>query len=226
MQKKMFFIVAFIITIFITSTFLAIGSFLDKTRSTRINELGIEAYKNINDMQTFMLLSEVYGNEMGCLAFKGKLQEIDKSVWDLGLKIDQYRIATEEFQKDPFYLEQKKIFNENELFYLLLLSKINKNCNSDKEIVLFFYKKAEECDKCDDQSFVLTDLKKDAENEISIFSFDMDLNITTLHLLETYYKIDTYPCIVIQDKKHCGIQDKKSISQLICSRKNESYCKT
>lgn len=222
-QKKIL-IAAFFITLFLFMTILALGSFLDQKREETINSMGAETYNQLTEMQTFMLMSEIYGDSMACLAFKAKLQELDTSVWDLGLKIDKYRVATEEFAKDPFYIQQKKIFNENEVLYLLLLSKIQKHCLYNQQIILFFYRAAKECPKCDDQSFVLTDIKEDLENEIAIFSFDTDLNITSVQLLSTFYNISTYPCIVIGDKSYCGIQDKAFITKTLCTMKKNTSC--
>ncbi len=223
-MKRMILVLALFITLFLLSTVLLIGSFFDGKREERINELASDMYSNINEMQTFMLMSEIYGDPMACLAFKSKLQKLDKSVWTLGMKIDQYRIASEEFMKDPFYLMQKKDFNDKEIFYLMLLSKIKKHCKYNQAIISFFYKNSYDCKKCDDQSFVLTDIKKAAENEVSIFSFDMDLNLTTINLLDEYYKIDAYPCIVIDDQKYCGIQDKKFIVEKLCANSAISLC--
>ncbi|MEM3122201.1 MAG: hypothetical protein QXH60_02040 [Candidatus Pacearchaeota archaeon] len=222
--KKKIYIIALCITLFLFTTVLFIGYVLDRLREDKINSMSVEVYNDINEMQTFMLMSEIYGNKMTCLAFKNRLKKIDKSTWDLGIKIDRYRVASEEFQKDPFYLEQKKAFNENEVYYLLLLSKIKKDCNYKQSIVLFFYKNSEECGKCDDQSFVLTDIKNSAKEEVSIFSFDADLNLTNIELLTNYYNITQYPCTVVDDKKYCGMQDKSFIVEQICKDNNITIC--
>jgi hypothetical protein len=120
-------------------------------------------------------------------------------------------VATEEFQKDQFYLDQKKKFNENQILYLLFLTKVDKECALNQDIVTFFYRNSEDCRKCDDQSFVLTDIKEQLENNVSIFSFDMDLNITNIDILAQYYEVDELPCTIINEKKYCGIRDKDFI---------------
>lgn len=220
------YIFALIITLVVISAVFSIGAFFDRQREIRITQMEEEMFNNLNEMQTFTLMSEVYGDTMACLAFKNTLQKLDKSVWDLGMKIDQYRIASEEFQKDKFYLLQKKSFNEKEVFYLMLLSKIKKHCSYGQAVVSFFYKNAEDCKKCDDQSFVLTDIKKASNNEVSIFSFDVDLGLSSINLLATYYEIDEFPCLIINEKKHCGMLDKEFIVQKICiDSPTASLCK-
>ncbi|MBN2458819.1 hypothetical protein JXB28_00915 [Candidatus Woesearchaeota archaeon] len=208
--KKSIFLIALLITAFLLSTILLLGDFLNNERKSNVEER-MEIISDLNDIQTFSLLSDVYGNKLACLAFKSKLADWDKTLWNLGLKLEQYRVATEEFQKDPFYIEQKKKFNENELLYMAFLTKAKNECNLTQNIISFFYRKSELCKKCDDQSFVLTDVKRMLEDQVSIFSFDSDLNITSVQLLERYYEIDQYPCIVINEEKFCGIQDRNFI---------------
>lgn len=172
--KKIIFAVAFLITLSLLSMILIFGNILNSDRKNYVQDQ-MTIISDFNDIQTYNLMTNVYGDKMACLAFKKKLTSWDKTLWDLGMKLEQYRVATEEFQKDPFYLDQKKKFNENQLLYLLFLSSINKECDLDQDIISFFYKKSEVCTKCDDQSFVLNDIKKDYDANISIFSFDTDL---------------------------------------------------
>lgn len=223
--KKRIFLVALLITLFLLSTILLIGSLLNKERKDYVEDQ-MAIIQDVNDIQSYSLMSDVYGSKIACLAFKKKLADWDKSLWDLGIKLEQYRAASEEFQKDPFYLEQKKIFNENELLYLLFLTKIKKECSLEQSIITFFYRNSEACKKCDDQSFVLSDIKRDGKDEISIFSFDMDLNVTNVILLHEYYEVNELPCIVIDERKFCGIQSKDFIIEKICSEENNmSLCK-
>jgi len=64
---------------------------------------------------------------------------------------------------------------------------------------------------------VLSDIKRDAEDQVLIFSFDMDLGLTTLNLLAEYYGLDAYPCLVIGEQRHCGMQDREFIVQQLCA---------
>jgi len=213
--KKNIPILAFAITLFLLLTILLVGSIMNKERKDYVtNQMDI--IRNMNDIQSYSLMSDVYGTKIACLALKTKLKDWDVSLWDLGIKLEQYRAASEEFQKDPFYQKQKTTFNENQLMYLLFLTKIKKECSLDQSIITFFYQNSADCKKCDDQSFVLTDVKRAAGDGVSIFSFDMDLNITNVELLKEYYEIDELPCIIIDESKFCSIRDKNFITEQIC----------
>ncbi|MBL7055233.1 hypothetical protein ISS05_05750, partial [Candidatus Woesearchaeota archaeon] len=148
----------------------------------------------------------------------------DKSLWETGRKIDQYRSTTEQFMKDPFYLEQKKKFNINEVMYFILLKQMKGVCEVDQTIVEFFYRKKEECADCDSQSFVLTDMKKELDQEIAIFSFDVDLGMSSINVLTKYYNLSSYPCMVIEDTPYCGLYNKDSLIELLCKHNDFSLC--
>jgi hypothetical protein len=168
-------------------------------------------------------MASSFGSNATCIALRGSLAEMDKTIWDLGMKIDKYRKLTEEYMKDPFYIEQKTKFNRREVLYYLLLKDTKKMCGVDTPSLLFFYKKKEACPDCDAMSFVLTDLKLDAD-ELSIFSFDSDLNSSSIETLSKIYNITSYPCVVIEEKSYCGFSDKADMIKNICSEKNFSLC--
>ena len=213
---KTIFLVALVITLFLLSTMLLIGNIFSTQREETIRQQMESMQKSITEVQTFFLMSEVWGDEMACLAFREKILELDKTIWDVGQRIDQYRIASEEFFRDPYYFEQKRIFNENQLFYLTLLTKLKQECGYDQAIISFFYDYKDECPRCDDQSFILSDINREMGEDVSVFSFDMGLGIQGLELLYDYYGIDELPCVVIDDEPYCGLRQKGFLKEKIC----------
>jgi len=219
-MKRLLLLTSFIITLFLFMTIIFIGSLLNNKREVVLDNQFSKMSKDFDNMQLLYMLSESYGNDMVCLAFESKLRELDSYIWKLGDKIDRYRIATEEFTKDEYYVEQKKIFNEGELYYFLSLKGMVTRCNLTKSNILFFYKNSKKCNKCDDESFVLRDIRNldsGDDREIAIFSFDSDLKLPSLQLMETYYNIEEYPCIVVDEVKHCGMKSKDEVMKYVCS---------
>ena len=218
--KKYIALVSLIITLIIFVSILAIGVVFDNKREDYINKQFEKMANDFNNMQTLFLMTDTYDNEMICLALENKLKDLDRSVWDIGQKLDNYRAVTEEFQKSDYYKEQKILFNENEVFYFLLLKKMIEKCNISKEMVLFFYQNSADCRKCDDQSFILSDINdiddKKGDNEIAMFSLDTDLGISSIDILSKYYEISSLPCIVVDGDTYCGILDKSFIMEKIC----------
>ncbi len=223
-------VVGFLITLLIFSFILFSNSLIgDKRESIVLSKMN-NVVKEYEDLQTIFFMSDFLGENATCPSLQAALLGMNNGIWDLGRKIDDYREATEQFQQDPFYIDQKREFNRKEVLYFLMLKKMKKTCGVNQTIVSFFYKKKDECADCDAQSFVLVDIKKDFESmkkgdEIAIFSFDSDTNLTTVNLLTRYYGITSYPCTLIEDKPYCGLRNKDEIVASICNESRLSICK-
>jgi len=224
MVKKKILALAFLITLLIFITIYLSNIALNKEREDAIVERMNTLLQNYEEMQTLSMMSDVFGQEGTCLSMQARLLNMNKDIWDTGEKIDQYRTLTEEFMKDPFYLEQKNRFNINEVLYFSMLKKMQQSCDVNQSIILFFYQKKEECPNCDPQSFVLTDIKHEHEKELGIFSFDVDLNLAPVNILIQYYNITSYPCTIINDTTHCGLYDKNEMMTILCETENLTDC--
>lgn len=222
--KKRLFLYAFILTLVLFIGLVLLNRFMDNHREQFIENGLQDVVNNANELQTMLLMGDVYGEKMTCLIFSEKLKKLDKSVWTLGLKIDEYRVASQDFLENPWYLEQKTVFNQQEVLYLSLLKRSKQKCGFTTPIILFFYQNSDDCKKCDDQSFVLGDINRKAGTEVSIFSFDIDRNLTTVNLLKDFYDITDLPCLVIEDKKYCGMQDNAMILSTLCQNATISLC--
>ncbi len=223
-------IASLIITLTLLGTIVFLGTFMIYQREKILNGDFDQLTSDIDDLQTLMLLSDSYGgnNDFACKSFSEKLQQLDTNLWDLGNKLDKYRVATEEFEKSSYYLHQKMEFNKKSLKYYLFLKSMVKHCGLNKKTILYFYKDSKECPKCDGQSFILRDISlmdKDINGdnrEVAIFSFDTDLGLESIDFLTKYYNFSNYPCLVINNEVTCGIKGKKEILQGICSEGGEN----
>lgn len=197
----------------------------EETVIKRMDQM-VEEYE---DIQTLLLMSEFFGEEATCVALESILANMNKEIWNLGSKLDSYRQVTEEFMEDPFYQDQKKRFNRREVLYFSVLKKMKDMCKLNQTVVSFFYRKKEFCSDCDAQSFVLSDLKRNLEKikkdeEVPMFSFDVDTNLPSINLLTTFYNITNYPCIVIEDKPYCKLHNKKQLISLLCKESTLPIC--
>lgn len=193
---------------------------LNKQRESAILDQMGTVVGNYEEMQTLTMMSDVFGQEVTCLSMQARIKKMDKELWDTGIKIDQYRAVTEQFMTDPFYIEQKRRFNNNEIMYFSLVKKMKEWCDVNQTTILYFYQKKEECPDCDAQSFVLTDIKKESGGGISIFSFDADLDLAPVQILATYYNLSHYPCTVIEDTPYCGLFDKDKLLEMVAETKS------
>jgi hypothetical protein len=222
--KTKLFVLALVITVFLFGSFVFVNSVMENKRESFIESGMQETENNANELETMLIMGDVYGDKMTCMVFTEKLKTLDKSIWNLGLKIDEYRQAGQDIFENPWYLSQKTLFNQQEVLYLSLLKKSKQKCGFKTPIVLFFYQNSVDCRKCDDQSFILGDIRRKEGNDIAVFSFDVDRNLTTVNLLKDFYGVNQLPCLVIDDKTFCGIQDRSTIIKTVCQNANITDC--
>ncbi len=223
---KRLFLIALLITVLILMSIIFVTKLLDTKREAIIDERLDQLLSDYRDTQTIMLLSETYGEDFLCIGLKTKLEELDKSLWQAGSKIEEYQEASSTFVKNQDYIRQKRMFNENEIYYLSLFKNFQERCQWDAKIVFYFYRNAQDCPDCDGQSFVLTDINQDIDKDIAIFSFDTDLGLQSVDVLMDYYGINvtSLPCVVIDEKPYCGIHNKDEILNLYCKGMDTAYC--
>jgi len=207
---KRIFIAAFLITILIFISILFSNYLLDNKREDIVTERMDSFIEQYEEIQTLLLMSEFFGEDATCDALGSALSNMNKDVWELGIKIDSYRQATEDFMNDPFYLEQKKRFNRKEVLYFTMFKKMNEMCQTNQHIISYFYKRKENCPDCDTQSFVIADIKRSNEG-LAIFSFDADLDLAPINILIKSYNVTSYPCLVINGKASCRLHNKDEL---------------
>ncbi|MBT3721198.1 hypothetical protein HN789_03630 [archaeon] len=222
---KNIFWIAGIVTLFLFGLIYFTSEVLNTSREAKLNTLRDEVINEIENMKAFTAISDLIGESQNCELLETQLNYFDKSIWDLGKKLDSYESVSKNIFDDPFYKTQKKRFNVNQIFYLSVHEKMKRSCNTSLPVtIIYFYGNSKECSDCDAQSFVLTDINKDIDEEISIFSLDVDLDVMAIAVLKEYHNVTNLPCTVIEGKTYCGIKDRKEILNLICTKTNLSVC--
>ena len=228
MNKKIF-LIGLLITSILFISILFFNSLANNKREKEVLERMNSVVGEYENIQTLIFMSEIFGEDSTCVGLQSTLSTMDKGLWDLGIKIDLYRQVTENFMQDPFYVQQKTEFNRKEVLYFAMLKKMKDMCKINQTIVSYFYKKKEECPDCDSQSFVLADIKRDLErlnkeDELAIFSFDTDLNLSSVNLLTRVYNITSYPSIVLGNTTYSGLYNKKEATRLFCKERKLPIC--
>lgn len=214
-----------LITLLLFVSIYSLNAYMNSQREKAVVDRMEQILDDYQEIQTLSTMSDVFGSQMTCLSSENTLSHLDKTLWDTGIKIDKYREATENFVKDPFYLDQKVKFNRNEVIYFSTFKKMKDRCNLNQTVILYFYKKKEDCRDCDAQSFVLTDINKEIDDEIAIFSFDSDLDLPSIKSLQIFFNITSFPCIVVEGDTYCGLKNKDDVANIICGYREHSICK-
>lgn len=222
---KNIFWIAGLVTLVLFGLIYVTSEVLNTTREDKLNTLRDEVINEIENMKAFTAISDLIGESENCEILETQLNYFDKTIWDLGKKLDSYETVAKNIFEDPYYKTQKKRFNVNEIFYLSVHEKMKRSCNITTPLtIIYFYGDSTECGDCDAQSFVLTDINKDIDEEISIFSLDVDLDVMGTEVLVEYYNITNLPCVVIEGKSYCGLKDRKSIMNILCEEANITIC--
>jgi hypothetical protein len=209
---------AFVITILVLVSIYSLNVFLNSKREIRVaNDLD-ETLETMEEMQALTQLMEEFGKNATCLTLKSELKLLDRQTWKLGDNIEAYHKLTQEYMSDPNYYKQKRKFNRQEVLYLSLLRQIRTKCDINQSIILYFYRRLENCTQCDKQAFVLTHMNQKIDEELAIFSFDSDLDISSVNVLRDVYGVNEYPCIVIEDGTYCGLRDRDEVERILCER--------
>ncbi|MFP4117592.1 MAG: hypothetical protein ACLFTR_01585 [Candidatus Woesearchaeota archaeon] len=228
-RSKRIFIVAFLITVILMVSIFFSNSIVSEMREDKLEERMDTIINDYEEMQTLLLMADHFGEEYTCMALEKMLSGMNEELWDLGMQIDQYRQATEEFMESPFYYQKKTLFNQRSVLYYMLMKRIESTCGADQTLMSFFYREKSECPDCDPQAFVLTDIRHELEDQgrgddLALFSFDADLDLPTLDLLLKYYNITEFPCVVIGEDRFCGLRNKAEMVELLCEETNGSLC--
>lgn len=214
-----------IITLVIFSAIYLISEVLNYERETKLDNMRIEVLEEIENMKAFSAITTLLEGGQSCKIFQTQLKYFDRSVWDLGKKLDSYRQASKNLVEDPFYLQQKKSFMVNQILYLSIHEKMKSSCESSLPLtIIYFYGNSTGCHDCDAQSFVLTDINKDIDTEISIFSLDTDIDIMATKILYDYYNVTELPCTVVAGEPYCGLKNRNEMIKVLCTKEKLTVC--
>lgn len=141
--------------------------------------------------------------------------------------LEKTRIRLETYSDDATLSKNDFEILEREYFlaevrYWLLATKAKEICAHDVVTILSFYSDKEECPQCDEQSFVLSYMKKILGERLLIFSFNVKTSDEPIiEILKTSYNVTAYPSIVINDNLYAGLYDVEILLPEICAKYQE-----
>ncbi|MBD3259519.1 hypothetical protein GF371_02700 [Candidatus Woesearchaeota archaeon] len=164
----------------------------------------------------FDYLNEIIGEESCDLVF----DSYHRALEDLGKtteRLEKYS-ETEKINEDEFDMLQRE-YLLSEIKFWLLARKIKERCHVDMVPVMYFHNKKEFCPDCDEQSFILSYLKKKYGQRLLIFSFSVyETNEPMIDLLKSAHDIKEMPTIIVGEKKFDGFTGKDVLEETICER--------
>ncbi len=207
MNKKLYTLAAILTTIvFLFGVFLGIE--INVQQSEVLKEEFKEAQMMIESANLNEILYDLSIRNETCDLSLGILEKLSNDSYATGIKLEKF----EESKKIdiPTYKNLKKDYTLMQTQHYIFTRKLKERCNFNYSIILYFYNS--KCDKCNDQGMILTDLKRKYANELMVFSFDADLDLSTIDAFKKIYNIVEFPTLIINEKKY-GFLTKKEIEE-------------
>jgi len=136
--------------------------------------------------------------ESDCNLLSTRLSEIGDTLSEFGNKLSIYEAR--HLTKSPEYYYLKPYYFLTEIKAYLLMRKLQRDCNTDYSLILFFYKQGD--DDSRQQGFVLDDIVRKMPGRVHVFSFDVNfpVDVGAVDLLKEYYDVNTAPVVIVNDR--------------------------
>lgn len=115
---------------------------------------------------------------------------------------------------NPSVIALKEYYSLLELRHWIFTKKTKKECNINKDLVLYFYSNKGDCPKCEEQGFILNYMHKKYP-KLSIYSFDINMKNNALSTVKKIYGVKKRPSIIINNKLYSGFKSKKEIESAL-----------
>jgi hypothetical protein len=205
---------AFILTLVIFSLGIFVGFWLDNARVEQIRKEYKEMEISSIDARLQTLYYQVFRNSSNFCgpAIEENLRFADK-IYAEGLRIEQYERVN---KLTPSLLSDKRRYILLKLQFWLNCIELKRNCNASYTNVVYFYSGLNETMEEYVQSIVLLDLKESCGRNMMLIPLPIDLNITTVDIVERQYEIESTPTILIDEEiKLEGLQRREDLERYV-----------
>lgn len=197
-----------IITIAIFATAIFASKFFNNQRVDNIKSIQDNIAINILSIETqFDLLKEVPCSNLDSNILSEELIKI-------GERLSYIESNRGVDDKEVIYL--KKYYSLLEIKDYLLTKRLSEKCVNKKiAYIIYLYSNNKNCESCNKQSLVLTAMRQKYP-ELRVYSFDYDLDLSSIETLKKAYKVpETFPIIIVDDKVISGYIDKDTLEKAL-----------
>ncbi len=184
------YILVFIITTLIFLFGLMLGNNISDNKLSKVNTLEQDIRTDTMAIELqYLLLAEDPCSSVNSTT-------LSEELYEMGGKLDFMEQSLGKKNKDVIRL--KNYYSLLELRHWLFMKKQKKECNTDNTLVLYFYSNLGDCERCEEQGFVLNYLRKKHPN-INVYSFDININNIALETVKKLYEVNKVPTVIIND---------------------------
>ena len=188
------YLAAFVISALIFAVGVYVGTVVDEAVKGSIGDDLERVSERVTASGLLVLLED---SPSFCPVYLDELDKLDEETERIGYKLayaeDVRGVHDTELKKEYFLLEAQAYF---------LSKKVGEHCEDGSTLVLYFYSNAE-CEECAGQGKELDEARGEVEG-LKVYSFDGGLESPIAEALEDKYGVDSYPSLVIGEKKYSG----------------------
>lgn len=151
-------------------------------------------------------------DEDSCRAMDTWMNSTVDDLRDLRKEVASYENAKK--IDNPRYETVKKKYMNLLLQNLAQVRQYDRQCEREIVDIIYFY--SDDCDACQDQGAVLTEIRQKYGNKVVVYPLDTELGMPPIEFLQDYYGINSYPSVVVDGEVKKGFQ---SIDELDSSVK-------
>ncbi len=206
--SKSKYIIVFVLTTLIFVVGLILGSYISGSRLKSIENIEQELRIDIMSLEMeYLMLTESPCRQANSTSLTDVL-------YKTGTKLDFMEKKLGKNNEDVLRL--KEYYFLLELRHWLLQKREITECNLSKNIILYFYSNLGDCEKCEEQGFVL-DYLREKNTQLNIYSFDINIENLALNTFKRLYKIENEkaPIVIINDNYVTGFRNKKEMEPVI-----------
>lgn len=210
-MKKTFswtkYLIVFLITAGIFATAFLVSDRLNEAKLAELQATKDEISIDTLSTETqFSLLAESSCKDIGTPVLSQELNNLGQQ-----LSLAENNLGT----KDEQVIRLKKYYSLLLIKDYLLAQEIGKKCDEEPVSVLYFYSNKGDCEDCQREGYVLTQLRQDRPN-LRVYSFDTNLDLSAIDTLKAVYNLEnTLPAIVIDGKAYYGFQSEDTLQSLL-----------
>ncbi|HSE56771.1 MAG TPA: hypothetical protein VLB02_01655 [Candidatus Paceibacterota bacterium] len=200
------YVFVFILTCGVFAISWYVSSYFSQQRIAEIRNIQNKVATDILSSETdFSLLQE-----LSC-------QDLNRTVTseELGSLASKISFSEQSANAQDEILLLKKQYSILEVKDFLLKKRVSERCKTPLTTIFYFYSTEDDCDDCVKQGYVL-DAIREKYPDVHIYSFDYNLDLSTIRALRLIYKIaDPLPVLVVNGKTYNGFNTVEAVESLL-----------
>ncbi|MBR9676823.1 hypothetical protein GOV04_01665 [Candidatus Woesearchaeota archaeon] len=202
--NKTKYLAVFALTTLIFLSGLIVGNYISEKKLSKLDQM----QQDIRTQTTALEVEYALLSENPCSSTNHTA--LNQELYTLSTRLNYMENSLGPNNEDV--LQLKEYYSLLELRHWLLFKKVNAECKQNKKLILYFYSNAGDCERCEEQGYLLSYFHKKYP-ELLIYSFDINLNNIALRTLKSQLEVTSAPTVIVNENKIEGFADKLTLEK-------------